>query len=85
MIWLHVVAHMGYRQNMIRGLLSRHRAVVRFGAPVDLSEFAGSKPDRESLRAVSEKIYAAIKSLAPDHTEDGATAAPKSPTDEAQA
>ena len=74
-----------YRKNMVRGLLARHRAVVRFGPPVDLSEFAGVKPDRECLRAVSRKIYAAIKALAPDNTEDRATGKRASPTEEAPA
>ncbi len=54
-----------YRDGVIRGLLTRHRARVRFGPPVDLSEFRGRKTNRETVRAVTRKIFAAIQSLAP--------------------
>lgn len=52
-------------KNVYRGILARHRARVRFGPPVDLSEFAHGKADRATLRAASEKIFAAIYALAP--------------------
>lgn len=54
-----------YHDGVIRGLLTRHRARVRFGRPVDLSEFKGHKSNRETVRAVTRKIFAAIQSLAP--------------------
>jgi len=54
-----------YHDSILKGLLVRHRARVRFGKPVDLSEFAGDKRNRETLRAATQKIFAAIQSLAP--------------------
>ncbi|MGB2985007.1 MAG: MFS transporter [Phycisphaerae bacterium] len=54
-----------YRRGIVRGLLARHRACVRFGPPVSLSEFASEKPNREAVRAASRKILAAIQALAP--------------------
>jgi len=53
-------------QNVLRGLFRRHHATLRFGPPVDLSEFASGKPSREVLRAATQKIVAAIHALAPD-------------------
>jgi 1-acyl-sn-glycerol-3-phosphate acyltransferase len=62
-----------YHDSVVRGLLARHHARVRFGKPVDLSEFA--EGGREAIRAASEKIYAAIQALAPPpgepHQEEG--------------
>ncbi len=52
-----------YHDSVVRGLLARHRACVRFGKPVDLSEFA--EGGREAIRAATERIYAAIQALAP--------------------
>ena len=57
-------------KNVYRGILARHRARVRFGPPVDLSEFAQGKPDRATWQAASEKIFAAIQALAPDQSRD---------------
>jgi 1-acyl-sn-glycerol-3-phosphate acyltransferase len=54
-----------YREGIAAGLFSRHRARVRFGPPVDLSEFLKSKGDRDTVRAATRKIYAAIMALAP--------------------
>jgi 1-acyl-sn-glycerol-3-phosphate acyltransferase len=54
-----------YRDGIFSGLLTRHRARVRFGRPVDLSEFAGDKSSRENVRAATRKIYNAIQALAP--------------------
>lgn len=51
--------------NMFRGLLSRHRACVRFGKPVDLSEFGDQGADKDAIRAATQKIYAAVRALAP--------------------
>jgi 1-acyl-sn-glycerol-3-phosphate acyltransferase len=54
-----------YRAGIVSGLLSRHQARVRFGPRVDLSEFRSGKPDRETVRSATRKIYAAIQCLAP--------------------
>ncbi len=54
-----------YREGMVRGLLTRHRARVRFGQPVDLSEFEAEKTNRDTVKAVTRRIYAAIQNLAP--------------------
>jgi len=59
------ISGMRYRDGLIAGLLTRHRARVRFGRPVDLSEFAGRSRDRAQIRAATQKIYAAIQALAP--------------------
>ncbi|MCH7592167.1 MAG: MFS transporter [Planctomycetes bacterium] len=53
------------RRGIFRGLFARHRARVRYGAPVDLSEFMQHKPDRAAIRAATMKIHAAILALAP--------------------
>ena len=52
-----------YRKGIVRGLIGRHRACVRFGRPVELSEFQGKKADRQTLRAATRKIFAAIQAL----------------------
>jgi 1-acyl-sn-glycerol-3-phosphate acyltransferase len=54
-----------HREGIVRGLIARHRAGVRFGHAVDLSEFQGDKIDRQTVRAASRKIFAAIQALAP--------------------
>ncbi len=54
-----------YRDSIVAGLFVRHHARVRFGRPVDLSEFVDGKPGRETVRAATQKIFAAIQSLAP--------------------
>ncbi len=54
-----------YRRTVIRGLLARHNARVRYGPPVDLSEFQHGKVDRAAIRAATWKIYRAIQDLAP--------------------
>jgi 1-acyl-sn-glycerol-3-phosphate acyltransferase len=54
-----------YHENIVRGLLARHRARVRFGPPVDLNEFREGERSREAVRAATHKIYAAVKALAP--------------------
>ncbi len=55
-----------YHKNVVWGLLIRHRARVRFGLPVDLSEFQAGDRNRDSVRAATNKIYAAVQALAPD-------------------
>jgi 1-acyl-sn-glycerol-3-phosphate acyltransferase len=54
-----------YHSNIVWGLLIRHRARVRFGPPVDLSEFQAEDRNRDVVRAATAKIYAAVKALAP--------------------
>ncbi len=54
-----------YHEGIVRGLFARHRARVRFGRPVDLSEFHDGSRNRDAIRAATSKIYAAVKALAP--------------------
>ena len=51
-----------YRDGVAASFFARHRARVRFGAPVDLSEFTGR--DRDALKRATDKIHAAIQELA---------------------
>jgi len=50
---------------ILAGLLLRHRARVRFGRPVDMTEFLNSERSRDVIRAATDKIYTAILALAP--------------------
>ncbi len=52
-----------YRDGILAGFLARHRARIRFGQPLDLSEFAG-RNDRESVSAATQRIHAAIHGVA---------------------
>jgi len=52
-----------YTDNILRGLLSRYRAEVRFGKPVDLSDLAGNRRDRNIVKEATARIYAAIRAL----------------------
>lgn len=54
---------------VFRGFLARHHACVRFGKPVDLSEFTDGDRSRENIRAATKKIYAAVFALAPTETQ----------------
>jgi 1-acyl-sn-glycerol-3-phosphate acyltransferase len=56
-----------YRESILGGFLARHRVLVRFGAPVDLSEFAdrSGRASRGRLAAATRRIAAAIDALAP--------------------
>lgn len=54
-----------YHKSVVRGLLARHRARVRFGPPVDLTEFQAGDRNRDGVRAATQKIYAAVQALAP--------------------
>ena len=54
-----------YHDGVVRGMLARHRAQVRFGPPVDLSEFNETGGGRDATRSATAKIYAAIKALDP--------------------
>ena len=62
-----------HHDNVVLGLIVRHRARVRFGAPVDLSEHVAAGSDREQVRLASRRIYAAIKALGPKKDEVTAT------------
>ncbi len=64
-----------YRSGVLRGLLVRHRARVRLGPRVDLTEFREAKQNRNNVRAATRKIYAAINALAPAQSESPATPA----------
>ncbi len=52
-----------YRKHPLASYALRHKARVRFGAPVDLSEFVGRERDREALRQATERIVGAIDAL----------------------
>jgi 1-acyl-sn-glycerol-3-phosphate acyltransferase len=53
-----------HRSNIVKGLLARHNTTIRFGPPVDLSEFKGDT-SRESLSAATAKIFQAIQAPRP--------------------
>lgn len=57
-----------FRDGIVAGFFARHRPTIRFGEPVDLSEFP-SKPTQEELEAATKKIHNAILAL----TEEGKT------------
>lgn len=56
-----------YRDSILGGFLARHRVRVRFGEPVDLTEYADSsgRIRRQRLAAATQRIAAAIEALAP--------------------
>jgi 1-acyl-sn-glycerol-3-phosphate acyltransferase len=56
-----------HTNEVVKGLIARHRVRVRFGRPVDLSGLSGR--GREHVRVATRRIYDAIVSLAPK--EDG--------------
>jgi 1-acyl-sn-glycerol-3-phosphate acyltransferase len=51
-----------YRDGIFAGLIARHRTVVRFGPPVDLSNFGGST-EGDNVAAATQRIWAAIQAL----------------------
>ncbi|HNO77893.1 MAG TPA: MFS transporter [Phycisphaerae bacterium] len=51
-----------FRDGIAAGFFAPHRATIRFGEPVDLSEFP-SKPSHEELNAATKKIHGAILDL----------------------
>ncbi|MFQ5490020.1 MAG: lysophospholipid acyltransferase family protein [Phycisphaerae bacterium] len=53
-----------YRENVAAGFLARHRARIRFGPVVDLSDLAG-ETDRQAVTRATERIAARIGDLAP--------------------
>lgn len=52
-------------ESVVWPFLRRHRAVVRYGPPVDLSRFAGRDLGREAYREASAAVLRAIFALAP--------------------
>lgn len=52
-----------YTDSVIAPLIQRQHARVRFGKPVDLSEFKGREKDREAYREASQKIADAILAI----------------------
>lgn len=60
-----------YRKGIVKGLLTRHRARVRFGPPVDLGSLGEQRSDKAVVRLATERIYDAIQALAPS-TSDAA-------------
>lgn len=51
-----------YRDGIFAGILARHRTRVRFGPPVDLSDFGGST-EGDNVSKATERIWAAIQAL----------------------
>jgi len=61
-----------YAYNPFVSLFQRHRARVRYGPPVDLSEFRGRERDPEAPQLASDRIMQAIYDLDPDQREQAA-------------
>lgn len=59
-----------YKDGIVASLLTRHNARVRLGKPIDLGHCGAEKPDRESLRLATERIYTAIQALQPESGSD---------------
>ncbi len=60
------ISGLKYHDGMVRSLLARHRATLRFGKPLDLAEFGGKGASRDQIRAATKSIVEAIKALAPN-------------------
>ncbi len=54
-----------YRDSLVRGFFARHKAVLRFGPPIDLSDLAQER-GRDAVACATQRIYAQICALAPD-------------------
>lgn len=54
-----------YSDSTAAPFFQRQNAVVRYGEPVDLSEFKGREKDRDAYKEASEKIMDAIMALRP--------------------
>lgn len=55
-----------YRDSVVWSLLTRHKARVRYGKPVDLSDLLADPGNRDNVQEATRRIYAAIQSLAPE-------------------
>ena len=75
------VSGIAYYDGVIRGLLSRQQARVRFGPPVDLNEFRVADPSRATVRAATRKIYDAVLALAPEPRTRSAASESAEPTE----
>lgn len=58
------IAGVSDRDSTFKSVFSRHHARIAYGRPVDLSDFA-AEGGRGNLDAATQRIYAAINSLAP--------------------
>lgn len=54
-----------YSDSVARTFFTRHRAVVRYGKPVDLSRFAHRAHDRAAYAEAADAIMSAVRALAP--------------------
>ena len=66
------ISGVNYHTGILRGLLARHRARVRFGSPVNLDALTDSDDRRARLRAATRRIADAIAALAPANADDDA-------------
>lgn len=55
-----------YSDNVVVPFLRRHRAIVRYGPPVNLSAWQGREKERAAYREVAEYVMANINALAPN-------------------
>lgn len=53
-----------YRERVLAGFFARHRARIRFGPAVDLSDLAG-RTDRQAVSQATQRIFECIRELAP--------------------
>ena len=60
------ISGIAYHERVLRGLFARQHARVRFGPPVDLTEFRVPDPSRETVRAATRRIYEAVLALVPE-------------------
>lgn len=65
-------------RSISEGLLRRHRARIRFGKPVDLSDLRGPRTDRAEVRTATRRIYDAMMALAPPDAPPHSAAQPES-------
>ncbi len=61
------VSGVRYKDNVPITFIRRHRARVRYGAPIDLSEYYDCVRDRQAWREAAELIMRRINELAPHH------------------
>lgn len=54
----------------VRGLFRRHQVVIRFGAPVNLSAFAGRERDRAAQAEASAEIMRCVEALASSESDN---------------
>jgi 1-acyl-sn-glycerol-3-phosphate acyltransferase len=53
-----------YTESVARGLLTRNRARVRFGKPIDLEDLRATRGGREAIQEATQRLYAAVQELA---------------------